>query len=315
MRRLPPLRSLQAFDAAARHASFKAAAEELFITPTAISHLIKSLEDQLQVRLFNRLTRSVSLTAEGQALVPYVREAFGAFERGLEALSAESTTGMLCVTTTMAFASCWLAPRLPSFSAEHSQLEVRIIASDNVLDFNRHNVDVAVRHGRGDYKDLHACWILDDFVAPVCNPTVAAQLLRDQPSSALGQQLLAYEWHGFTDADPSWQRWLEAAGVSVRPRIAATFSEEHMCLAAAEQGDGLAFVSLLAAGEAIKAGRLIVPFDLILKDRSYFLVYPPERKASAKIQAFETWLLDEADAFRETTIGQRLDRNLHVPPR
>jgi len=169
VKRLPPLTSLQAFEAVSRHLSIKLAAEELLLTPTAISHRLKTLETQLDVQLFHRLTRSLKLTAEGEMLTPFVSNAFRQLNQGVAQLSMDEIEGELVVTTTRSFAWSWLSPRLPKFSRLYPELDVKVIASDSVLDFARFSVDISIRYTDAPDPDAHAAWVLDDYVTPICS--------------------------------------------------------------------------------------------------------------------------------------------------
>lgn len=303
--RLPPLKALQAFEAAARHLSFKMAAEELCVTPTAISHQVKGLEEYLGVKLFHRLTRSLRLTSEGEAYAALVIQGFQKLAEATNVLGSDEIKGELVVSTTTSFAGQWLAHRLPSFLTEFPGLSVRVQSSNDVADFARDGIDVAVRYGFGDYPDFHAAWVLDDFVAPVCSPDRGEHLLN--PSDLLEQPLVNFEWSGFSSVDPSWAKWFHAAGVhDASKTVITTFSDEHMCLQSARDGHGVALVSLVAAARDLEHKRLQMPFDIRLKDKSYYLVCPQAHYAKAKVRVFQDWLLRQADLFRDSEIGLRV---------
>ena len=304
MARIPSLKSIQAFEAVARNLSFKAAADELCVTPTAISHQVKNLEEHLGVQLFHRLTRSLRLTAEGAVYAPLVIEAFEKINEASNAILGDDLEGALTVTTTGSFASNWLSPRLKGFTDRYPQIAVRVHSSDEVVDFKRDEVDVAIRYGKGDYPDMHVAWVLDDYVSAVCASGHAARLSSLQDLHRA--QLIQYEWAGYSDEDPSWERWFAEAGEiadDLNPFI--TYSEEHMCISAATDGHGVALVSLIAAARDLEAGRLIAPFDTHLKNKTYYLVCPPSSAKKAKVRAFQDWLLEAADKFRDSPVGLR----------
>lgn len=309
MSRLPPLKSLQAFDAAARHLSFKRAAEELNVTPTAISHRIKTLEEHLGHKLFHRLTRALQLTAAGEAYAPLVREGFARLEAASGALDHAEESGDIVVTTTMSLATKWLTPRLQRFTERHPDITVRVLATDQPLDFSRQNVDLAIRYGYGDYGDHFVAWVLTDRAAPVCAP--AFLTIRDGTPTAAAiaaSPLIHYEWNGLSERDPNWRKWFEVAGVELEQVPAsAVYSDEHMCVQAAIDGHGIALTGLIAAAGDIEAGRLIVLGNIRLKSKSYFLVCPTHRAEAPKHVAFREWLLEEADRFRETEVGRLLE--------
>ncbi len=302
MARLPPLKSIQAFEAAARHLSFKQAADELCVTPTAVSHQVKTLEDHFGVKLFHRLTRSLRLTTEGEAYAPLVRQAFETLTEASHALRSDDVEGEIVISTTTSMASNWLGPRLPSFRERFPDLVVRVLGSDSVSEFPRDGVDVAIRYGFGNYPDLHAAWVLDDVVAPVCAPEFP--ISPDDATALLDAPLINYEWLGFSDVDPTWAKWFRAAGIDAEPpRETVTYSDEHICLQAAVDGQGLALVSLIAAARALDCGQLVAPYGTTLKNKSYYLVCPASQARTAKVAAFQDWLLEQADNFRDSKIG------------
>ncbi len=304
MKRLPPLTSLQAFEAVSRHMSIKLAAEELLLTPTAISHRLKTLETQLDVQLFHRLTRSLKLTTEGELLRPFVKDAFCNLKQGIEQLGTDEVEGELIVTTTRSFAWSWLSPRLPSFSRLYPELEVKVIASDTVLDFARFSVDVSIRYTDSPDPSEHAAWVLDDYVTPICSRQMEKNIRK--PEDLLSRDLVEYEWLGFEEGDPNWCAWFKSVGIDAKGiRPIAHFSDEIMCIEAAMDNRAAALVSVIAASREIERGRIAAPIPLALRDRSYFLVCPQERAQSAKIRAFQDWLLQEADVFRDSPYGLR----------
>ena len=174
-RRLPPLNALKTFEVVARHMSFRHAAEELCLTSTAVSHRIRSLEEWLGVKLFNRLTRSLELTKEGETYSPLIRDGFTLLANASDALKQSSEGGELVISTTMSFASNWLSPKLPLFYEQHEDLRLRVEGSDIVTDFTRTNIDVAIRYGEGGYEGLHSEMLFTDLVTPVCSPELAAR--------------------------------------------------------------------------------------------------------------------------------------------
>ncbi|MGH1441131.1 MAG: transcriptional regulator GcvA [Cellvibrionaceae bacterium] len=309
MGNIPPLKSLQAFEAVARHLSFKLASEELHVTPTAISHHIKTLEDILGYRLFNRLTRTLTLTKAGEAYAPLIHEGFACLARASENLNNTQTTGEIAVSTTTSFATKWLGPRLHRFSKQHPDITVRIHASDSTVDFTRQNFDVGIRYGHGDYNDLHSAWLLEDKVAPVCTSDFPlVESLSTYPLIFEKTALIHYEWPGFTQQDPCWEKWFDQIGLSIQEiPVSTVYSDEHMCIQAAIEGHGVALVGLIAAADDIEAGRLVVPHSARLKNKSYYFVCPEASAESQKIVLFRDWLLDEADLFRDSKIGQQIE--------
>lgn len=295
-RRLPPLNALKAFEVVARHMSFRNAADELCVTSTAVSHRIRSLEEWLGVKLFNRLTRSLELTKEGEAYAPLIREGFTLLSSASDALKQSSEGGELVISTTMSFASNWLSPKLPFFYEQHEDLRLRVEGSDLVTDFTRTNIDVAIRYGEGGYDDVHSEMLFTDLVTPVCAPELAARAKK--PADLLKLPRLDYQWAGFNERDPSWEKWFRAAGVeNVAPDQAPVFSEEHMVLSQAIAGRGIALVGIVAAAQAIEEGALVRLFPIALENRSYYFVCQSHALNRHKVRVFHDWLKDEAICF------------------
>ncbi|MBI3452348.1 MAG: transcriptional regulator GcvA [Rhodospirillales bacterium] len=289
--RLPPLNALRAFEAAGRYLSFTRAAGELHVTPAAISHQVKQLEDYLGAKLFRRLTRELRLTEEGQALLPGLREAFERMGQAVRQLTARDTQGLLTVTTITTFALAWLVPRLPRFQAQYPDIEVRLMTAPRLVDFAREDVDAAIRYGRGHWPGLRADKLIEDMLTPLCGPAYRDRLrtpedLRNVP--------LIDQYDDPTD----WTIWLAAAGLKNLGRSGrATFDSTRVSVQAAMDGLGVAIgAPALFAGE-IAAGRLFQPFPLVVpNDKAYWLVYPEASAERPKIKAFRDWTLAEIAA-------------------
>ncbi|AXI44543.1 transcriptional regulator [Sulfitobacter sp. SK011] len=298
MRRLPPLKSLQAFEAAARWLSFSKAADELFVTPAAISQQIKQLEGFLGIPLFHRMTRSVRLTEEAKTVLPLVTEGFDNLAEAVDRLKLEEKSGILTVSTVPTFAVKWLVHHLTGFSEKHPDIDVRLDASLDTRDFNRDGIDVSIRLGAGEYRGLHVSKIFDEEVSPVCSPKL---LEGSFPLTSLkdlkSHRLLHVDWGSLTSQSPDWQMWAQAAGLDdVSVNRGPRFTVENMAIEAAINGDGVALVSHSAVVEDLKAGRLVRPFDLTVQsDLAYWLVCPHAHLRKAKVSAFCDWLLAEAN--------------------
>ncbi len=293
MRRLPPLNALRAFEAAARHLSFKKAAEELHVTPAAVSHQVKALEDYLRVSLFRRLTRALALTKAGENYYPPVRDGFDRFANATGQLLAEEGAGPLTVSTTIAFAAKWLVPRLGRLRLEQPEIDVRIHATDEIVDFARENVDVAIRYGRGRYPGLHAERLFDDEVFPVCGPGLidGSPPLR-KPDDLRHHTLLHFEWAKHNETDPSWRLWLRAAGITgIDTTRGPKFNDESMAVQAAIDGHGVALCSSVLVADDLAEGRLVKPFDVSLQvEFAYYLAYPQAASNQPKVAAFRQWI-------------------------
>ena len=290
-RRLPPLNALRAFEAAARHLSFTRAAAELHVTQTAISHQIKALEERLGVRLFRRLPRGLLLTEAAQRLLPPVRDAFDQIAAATERLAAGGASATLTVSVLPSFAAKWLVPRLGRLRAAHPDLDLRISASSELVDFARDDVDVGIRMGSGVYPGLRTQRLFGEALVPVCSP-----LLREGPHPLLRPEDLAHHVLLHDEDYAGWELWLRLAGVpGVLARRGPVFTDSGMVVQAAAEGQGVALARRVLAAGDLAAGRLVQPFDVsIPHDLAYYLVCPEATAEQPKIAAFRSWLLAES---------------------
>lgn len=290
-RNVPPLRALRAFEAAARHLSFTAAAEELHVTQAAVSQQIKHLESLLDVQLFRRINRRLELTEEGQAYVPEVRESLERLSAATARMARRQRLGILTVSVMPSFATRWLIPRLPRFRAQYPDVQVRISAFEWPVDFDKQDVDMAVRYGRGDWPSLHTVQLMDEEIFPVCSPRLTAKL--DSPE-ALAHYTLLHDDYSRED----WFAWLDAAGVTgIDPAGGLSFSHTDLMLEAAERGLGIALGRTPLVAEALERGTLIRPCATTLPgDLAYYVVCPRQTADYPHIRAFREWLLQEAEA-------------------
>ncbi|MDX1539949.1 MAG: transcriptional regulator GcvA [Geminicoccaceae bacterium] len=288
--RLPPLNALRTFEAAARHLSFTKAAEELFVTQTAVSHQIKALEEQLGVQLFRRLNRRLLLTDEGQLLVPEVREAFDLLGSAVRRLR-EQQGGALSISATSSFGPKWLASRIGRFQALHPEFEIQLTATPRLVDFIREGIDCGVRYGMGDWPGLRADRLFDAEVIPVTSPQLAAGL--KQPDDLKRHTLI----HVLGDID-DWRMWLKAAGVDgIDPAKGLKFDSALMALQSAAASAGVAIGQRRLVEEDLASGLLVAPFDLKWPDGcAYYFVSPESRADVPKIAMFRDWLIAEAEA-------------------
>src|ERR1700686_3221553 len=296
---LPPLSALRAFEAAARHMSFSKAADELNVTPAAVSHQIHALEEDLGVRLFNRLNRAVELTASARVLLPGLSDAFAGIHASVRRLRAHNDTGSLTVTASPSFAAKWLVLRLHRFQERCPDIDVRISASDEVVDLTTGDFDIALRYGTGRYPGLTVELLLQNEVFPACSP----ELLKAGPPLRTPDDLRhhALIHDQAVDRDPlapTWAMWLKAAGVTgVPPASGLTFSFGYMALEAAIGGHGVVLAYSTIAAADLAAGRLVRLFSLALPDQfAYYIVTAPGALERPKVRAFRDWLRQEADA-------------------
>jgi LysR family transcriptional regulator, glycine cleavage system transcriptional activator len=295
---LPPLSALRAFEAAARLESFSKAADELSVTPAAVSHQIAALEADLGVSLFHRRNRAVELTPSARVLLPGLTEAFAGIQSSVRRLRAHNDTGTLNVTASPSFAGKWLVQRLHRFQETFPEIDVRISATDTMVDMARGDFDIAIRYGTGRYPGLDVELLLRNEVFPVCSP----ELLRNGPPletpDDLARHALIHDQA--VDRDPlapTWPMWLKAAGVRHLPIAPGlSVSTNHLALEAAIGGHGIALANSTIAASDLAAGRLVRLFSLSLPDLfAFYVVTVPGALERPKVRAFHDWLRREAE--------------------
>ena len=307
--RLPPLKALQAFEAASRYLSFTRAAEELHVTPAAVGQQVKLLEHQLGVALFRREGRQLRLTNAGQACVPELRDAFAKMRTAVDRALEGHSRGVLTLTVEPTFASRWLVRRLEDFREEHPEIDVRLDASPRITDLARGGFDAGIRYGAGRYPGLCVDKLFDEEVFPVCSPRLLEQTggrpplrrLQDLAHRTLLHEDMTGDPH---DPWPDWETWLRAAGVSdVDPTRGPRFSQCNMLIDAAIAGQGVALTGHVLAADDLAAGRLVRPFGAELTTRiefAYYLVTSPDGSARPKVAAFREWVMTRAQSERHT---------------
>lgn len=311
IRRLPPLNAARAFEAAARHGSFLRAAQELNVTPAAVSHQVKALEDHLGVALFRRLNRAVQLTAPGRACLPGLRDAFDRMAEAMERARRPPAGGALTVSAAPSFAAKWLVPRVDRFRARHPEIDLRVSASMHLADFAREDIQAALRYGRGRYPGMHTELLLRNEVFPVCSPKLlrGPQALR-RPAD-LKHHTLLHDTTGVSDpSTPDWAMWLRAAGVAdVDAGRGLHFDYASMAIDAAVAGRGVALAQIVLARDDLAAGRLVRPFDLSFPvEFAVYFVCPPAALAEANIRAFRDWIFDEVRTASDPPPSRRPTR-------
>lgn len=290
--RLPPLTALRAFEAAARHMSFAKAAEELHVTPAALSYQIKSLEEHLGQPLFRRLNRAVELTEAGRTLAPGTQDAFDRLHAAWGATRRLADNSTLTVTAGPAFTAKWLAPRLYEFARAHPDIDLRFSASLRLVDFDRDAVDVAIRFGYGPDPGLYAMKLRNEWVVPVMTPELAEQYptvdsLRDAP-------LLFDDMTGFLDPPCDWPTWFRANGIRFTPEHGTSFSQSDHAVDAALAGAGVVLGRRAMVVKDLAEGRLVAPFPLALETKAHFRFLCPEGMENRpQIVAFREWVLSE----------------------
>jgi len=296
MRRLPPLASVRAFEAAARAENFTAAAAELGMTQAAVSYQVKSLEERMGAPLFVREKGRVRLTPLGARLLPALSSAFDSIEAAF-ASHREEDDSLLTITTTHTFANTWLAWRLGAFQIAHPELALRMTTSNELIDLRSGEADVAIRAGRGDWEGLEHYELFKSSFTPMASPECIAEIEGElgrklEPSDLPAQHLI-------NPSDDWLMQWFADNGVPVedgvfrRPgvRLDSQADEGHAAMA----GQGFALLTPLLWKGDVAAGRLCVPFPERISTRgwAYWLVYPTERRMVPKVKRFREWLVDE----------------------
>lgn len=285
---LPPLAGLRAFEAAARHMSMSLAAEELCVTPGAVSLQVKELETLLGLKLFIRKPRALALTPEGQAYFASLKVAFRMLREATEALQKTARARVVTVSCTSTMAVQWLVPRLGRFEADHPGIDVRISISHRLVDFSRDAVDLAIRHGLGRYDGLVAERLLDDELTPVAAPALADVLVS---AEALAGHTLLHD-----ESRDDWRLWLAAVGAeSVEAGSGPIFTGSNGAIDAARAGHGVALARRSLVARELEAETLVAPFPQgVANALAYFLVYPPTSLARPEVGTLRHFLLREA---------------------
>lgn len=290
-RQLPPLNALKAFEAAARSESFTRAAEELCVTQSAVSHQVKALEATLGIKLFNRERQRLVITDAGREYLNVVRDALDRIAAGTERVLQRQNSGVLTVSTSPDFAAKWLVNRLGRFGEAHPGIDLRVSATMHHIDFVREEVDVAVRHGDGNWSGLDAVRLCTEQLFPVCSPKLMSGRNRiAKPSDLLKAPLL------HLDDNQAWSKWFDAAGVAGADLShGLTLNRASMLIDAAVDGQGVALARTTLAAWDLISGRLARPFDVGLKlTRTYWIVCPKANSTKPKVVTFRDWLLAEA---------------------
>lgn len=309
---LPPLDLLRGFEAAARHLSFTRAAAELFLTQPAISRQVQMLEESIGVPLFQRRHRALLLTDAGQALYRKVAGMMEDLRGTLRELRGAARLQSVTVTMSVSFASLWLIPRLPAFRKRHPTVDVRIVADNQLLDFSRDRIEVAIRYCAPDAAPANAVMLFGEEVLPVCSP----RLLRDRtrplraPEDLRHHMLLHDEWNARGTGWLHWDTWLQAHGLAkLKPAGDLRFSHYYQMIQAAIEGQGVALGRLPLLSEMIRRRQLVVPFEPQrsgghITPRAFFMLREPRSTVRAEVNAFCDWLV--AQARRETRRRRRL---------
>jgi len=300
---LPPLNSLRAFEAVGRYLSFSKAADELNVTPGAISQQVRGLEDFLEIKLFKRRNRSIVLTDSGQVFLPLLSDGFAGISAAVDSVRRSQGDDPLTISAAPSFTAKWLIPRLCKFQALHPEIDVRIDASSRLVDFAREDIDVGIRFGTGEIEGLDSNYLFSFDLIPVCSPDLMHEGKAVHDLSDIRHHTLLHSQD--TDFDPSfpdWAMWLATAGVDdVDASRGMFFSQGEMVIEAAIEGQGIALCASVMVAGAIESGRLVQPFETRLPVRlSFHLITTRQKWSNPKISAFRQWILDESAYLRES---------------
>jgi len=311
--RLPPLTALRAFDAAARHLSFARAAEELHVTPAALSFQIKSLEAHLGRPLFRRLNRAVELTEAGRTLAPGAADGFQTLAAAWRAVTRMQDETGLAVTAGPAFTAKWLAPRLFHFARAHPEIELRFSASLRVMDFDRDEIDVAIRFGYGPDPGLYSLKLAEEWVTPVMVPELAARY--PTPESLLEAPLLTDQSLDFLDPPCDWPAWFRAMGLAADPPAGPRFSQADHAIDAAMTGVGVALGRRALVIKDLSEGRLVAPYGIALGTKAHFrFLCQSGADTRQQIAAFRDWILEEIEKTVAVSDAMTIVPAEDVPP-
>ncbi|WP_298850660.1 transcriptional regulator GcvA [uncultured Ruegeria sp.] len=291
---LPPLTALRAFDAAARHMSFAKAAEELHVTPAALSFQIKSLEEHLGQPLFRRLNRAVELTEAGRTLAPGAAEGFARLQAAWVATRRLQDNRTLILTAGPALTAKWLAPRLFEFARLHPDIELRLSASLKVVDLRRDDVDAAIRFGTSDDTGLASYAARPDWVTPIMTPELHEKF---QTPAALREAPLIFD-DSLSKVAPGcdWPSWFKAVGISYSPSMGTHFSQPDHAIDAACAGLGVALGRRPLIIKDVSEGRLVAPFKVAVQTEARFrFICLPEAKDRPEVAAFRDWFFSEIE--------------------
>ncbi len=309
--RLPPLTALRAFESAARHLSFAKAADELNVTPAALSFQIRSLEQHLGAPVFRRLNRAVELTEEGKLLRPGVQHGFSALQSAWRNAQRRLNKSTLTVTAGPGFTAKWLAPRMFSFAQKNPDIELRFSASLQIMDFERDDIDVAIRFGQGEDEGLFSKHIIDDWAAPMVAPELAKKVKTIEDLQKL--TLLHDDHLSFLTPQTDWAAFFTAAGVPVPDNHGPRFSQSDHAVDAALAGGGVVLGRISMTDSHLADGRLVMPLNVAIPLKgSYRIVCPTGSESRTQVARFISWVEKETQALGAWSEG--LDFIQHLDP-
>ncbi|MEP3334151.1 transcriptional regulator GcvA [Sedimentitalea sp.] len=311
--RLPPLTALRAFDAAARHMSFARAADELNVTPAALSFQIKSLEDHLGQSLFRRLNRAVELTEAGRLLAPGAAEGFRTLNTAWLQTRRLQDNRTLTVTAGPAFTAKWLAPRFYDFARAHPDIDLRFSAGLRMMDFDRDEIDVAIRFGHGPDPGLFSEPLAFEWLTPVMTPDLAEKY--PKPEDLRRAPILSDDSLDFLNPKCDWAAWCRAAGISFVPGHGVQFSQADHAIDAALAGAGVVLGRRALVVKDLHEGRLVAPYGLAITLDAHFRFLCSEGlQERPHIKAFRKWIWSEIEKTAEVSEWLHFVAAKDLPP-
>lgn len=299
---MPPLNALRSFEAAARLGSFNQAADELFVTPSAVSHQVKALEAFLGMNLFRREKRKVFLTTAGEKYLVAIQLALDEIDSATRRLMASPNAGAVNIAVAPAFLTRWLVPRLADFQKRYPDVELRLSTLSSAIDFEHSDTDMGIYFGDGRWKGVEAHFMRHAAIMPVCSP-----LLLEKGRLTALQDLTKHTLIHVSSRSQEWRQLFRQEGLSwSRDQKSLTFSNTSLALNAAMEGLGVALSDSQLIEREVQYGQLVQPFDLVLKlARAFYLVYSNKRQPTYGMASFRDWLMLQMEEYRQTDTGNQ----------
>ncbi len=294
VRRLPPLNAVRAFEAAARRGNFNHAAEELNVTPSAISHQVRSLEEFFGTKLFKRSGRTVQLTTKSRDFLRSVTQALDQVSAASQRMMRRPEGNLLNISVSHTFATGWLVPRISEFQVDHPELELRMTTGMAFADFLNSDIDLSISYSRGDFpEDLSSLHLMTEHCVPVCSP----EYMQEHGPLATPADIRNCTLLHVLPRLGQWRNWTQVAGVEdIDAERGPKFATTPLSLEAARSGVGVAISNLEFVEDQLRHGSLVAPFQVEVPSESgYYLVYPSEHADEPKIEAFRDWLLTKME--------------------